>query len=238
MWFNLLFALLGWLVGYLINLLADYLPARRLAEGTTAVSWPAPALLRLVQGQTARRRPWLVEGTAVLLYAALPALIPAWQNLLVNSVHIAVLLLIIVIDLEHRLIFDVVTYPATALALLGSLIVTPEENSIGLAAVGAVAGFVVFWLLYMLAQFVYGRGSGALGGGDVKLALALGAMLGLHRIFFALALGILLGGVTTLLLLLSRRVGRNAFLPYGQYLAVAGIIMLIWGAEFARGYLN
>jgi len=132
----------------------------------------------------------------------------------------------------------VVTYPATALALAGSLMVTRAENTLPLALVGAVAGYVFFYVLYRLAQLIYGPNSGALGGGDVKLAMAMGAMLGFHRIFFALFLGIVLGGVVTLLLLLSGRVNRHAHLPYGQYLALAGIIMLIWGTQVAEQYIN
>jgi len=81
-------------------------------------------------------------------------------------------------------------------------------------------------------------GVGALGFGDVKLAMLLGAMVGLQSIPFTLALGIVLGGVgTVLILLINRRVGRHTALPYGQYLAVAGIIMLYWGTAVANYYL-
>ena len=66
----------------------------------------------------------------------------------------------------------------------------------------------------------------------------MGAMLGFHRILFALILAILLGGLITFLLLVSRRVTREMALPYGQYLAIAAIVMLIWGAAYAQNYLN
>jgi leader peptidase (prepilin peptidase)/N-methyltransferase len=250
---NLLFALVGLLLGGVINSLADYLPAserplRPHCPRCRHVYEPAGwlALIRQLQrgGRCSqcelppRRRPLLVEVGMALLFAMLPSLIPNLATLIVNSFHIAVLVLIIVIDLENRLIFDVVTYPATVLAVVGSLVVTRAENTLPLALVGAVAGYVFFYILYWLAQLIYGSGSGALGGGDVKLAMAMGAMLGFHRIFFALFLGIALGGVVTLLLLLSRRVNRYTHLPYGQYLALAGIIMLIWGTQVAEQYIN
>ncbi len=234
---HLLFALLGWLVGILINTLADFLPAWRSSEEKVQMR-PFSGILLLYRGQAQSVRPWLIELVTIPLFAILPALIPNRINLFVNSFHIAVLLLIIVIDLEHKLIFDVVTYPATLLAFVGSFFVTQAENSIGLAVVGAIVGYVLFWILYKLAQLVYGAGSGALGAGDVKLSMLMGAMLGFHRIFFALALGVTLGGVSSLLLLLSRRVNRQEALPYGQYLAIAGIVMLIWGAAYAQQYLN
>jgi len=235
---TIIFAIIGLMVGVLVNSLSDYLPQQRLAD--TAVSFQiAPSgLWQLIRGQSPRPRRWIVELSTLVFYALLPTLIPNVLNLVVNSFHIAVLILIIVIDLEHRLIFDMVTYPATIIALLGSFIVTNEENTFRLAVVGAIAGFIVFLLFYLLAQLFYGRGSAALGAGDVKLSMAMGAMLGFHRIFFALGLGVLLGGVFSLLLLLSRRVNRNTHMPYGQYLAIAGIVMLIWGAAFAQQYIQ
>ena len=98
----------------------------------------------------------------------------------------------------------------------------------------AVAGFI-FYVIYWVGGRLFG--DGALGFGDVKLAMLLGAMLGFHRIFFGLLLGVLFGGLISLLLLLTRRVSRHDALPYGQYLALAGIIMLIWGKQIVLWYL-
>ncbi len=235
---NVIFAVIGLGVGVLVNSLADYLPERRLDETAVSFQLTPSGLWQLVKGQSTRHRPWLVELSTIILYALLPSLIPTIQNLIVNSFHIAVLILIIVIDLEHRLIFNVVVFPATLIAFLGTFIVTNDENTIRLALAGAVAGFIMFFVFYKLAQLIYGKEAIALGMGDVNLSMTMGAMLGFHRIFFALILGIFLGGIITILLLLSRRVNRRTFLPYGQYLAVAGIIMLIWGADFAWQYIQ
>ena len=112
----------------------------------------------------------------------------------------------------------------------------PLEDA--LALLGAAVGFVIFYGLYWLAQLLYGAERVPLGYGDVKLAMLMGAMLGFHRIFFALMLGILLGGVFSLLLLLTRRVNRDTALPYGQYLALAAIVMLIWGAQYVQQFLD
>ncbi len=175
-------------------------------------------------------------GTAVL-FAALPTLIPEPINLAVNSFHIAILLLIIVIDLENKLILNIVTFPATILAVLGSFLVTPDQNNWKLSLVGAAVGFVVFYLFYWFGQWLFG--DGALGYGDVKLSMAMGAMLGFHRIFFALMVAIVLGGVISfLILLINRKINARTYLPYGQYLAIAGIVMLIWGVQVFQWYTN
>ena len=153
----------------------------------------------------------------------------------INSFYIAALILIIVIDLEHRLILDVMTYPLTVVALLLSMVVVDLENSIGLALLGAVVGFVIYYLFYLFGNVVFGEG--ALGFGDVKLAMLMGAMLGFHRIIFTLMLAIFLGGIISVVLLISRRMGRYSYAPYGQYLAIAAIVMLIWGVQFYRWYI-
>lgn len=225
---HIIWLLVGVLAGIVVNALADYLPS------SNTPLWPQWRMW----GWGRRQRPLLVlVGTAVLFFG-LPFWLAEPANLVFNSLYIAVLILIIVTDLEHKLIFNVVVYPATGLALAGSFFVTPDENSLGLAALGAVMGLLIFGSLYFLANLIYGHDRIPLGLGDVKLAMLLGAMLGFHRIFFCLFWGIILGGVITLLLLLSRRVNRGTALPYGQYLALSGIAFLIWGADYAQSFLR
>ena len=225
---NLVFFVIGLLAAVVINTLADTLP-------TSHTSWQ-PQWHTWSWSQ--RKRPLLVFICTPLVLGSLPFFFENVVDTAVNSFHICVLILIIVTDLEHKLIFDIVTIPAAVIALLASLLVSPAENNIRLAVVGAISGYAIFYLLYWVAQLIYGPGRGALGAGDVKLAMLMGAMLGFHRIFFALILGIFLGGIFSLLLLLSRRVSRDTALPYGQYLALGGIIMLIWGAQYVQQFVH
>jgi leader peptidase (prepilin peptidase)/N-methyltransferase len=247
---NLIFALVGLIAGSFINILADNLPEKmrpqrpyclQCGQVRDGLGWLA--VIRLARdggkcpncGAQTPKRDFLVEGVTTLLFALLPTLIPEPVNLIVNSFFIAVLILVIVIDLEHRLILNAITYPVTALALLASLIVSDDQNTLPLSLVGAVTGFVLFFLAYQFGKLLFGPG--ALGFGDVKLAMTMGAMLGFHRIFFALILAILLGGVVSVLvLIISRRVNIRTYLPYGQYLAIGGIFMLIWGVQVVEWY--
>jgi leader peptidase (prepilin peptidase)/N-methyltransferase len=238
---NVLFAVIGFLTGGLINILADDLPARvrpRVPHCPRCGYVYGPggwlAIERVIQGGTCpacdlptRRRAISVEIGSLLLFATLPWLITPAVDLVIYSFYIAVLILVIVIDLEHRLILHVVTFPTTALALLASFLLT--DNNIQLAIVGAVAGFIFFYLAYLLGRKLFGPG--ALGFGDVTLAMMMGAMLGFQRIFFALILGILLAGLFGLLALASRRASRRTYFPYGPFLAIGGITMIIWGDQ-------
>jgi leader peptidase (prepilin peptidase)/N-methyltransferase len=247
---NLLFALLGLITGSIINILADNLPEKMRLQRPYCLqcgqlrhgfSWLAVTRLARNGGRCPNcgvetpKRNLLVELTTTLLFALLPTLIPEPVNLIVNSFFIAVLILVIVIDLEHRLILNSVTFPVTLLALLASMIVSDDQNTLPSSLVGAATGFVLFFIAYQIGKLLFGPG--ALGYGDVKLAMAMGAMLGFHRIVFALMLAILLGGVVSILvLIISRRVNMRTYLPYGQYLAIGGIVMLIWGVQVVEWY--
>ena len=225
---NFIFLFVGLVAGVVINTLADYLPSSSTPLKPQWRTW----------GWSKRKRPLLVLLSTAVLFFLLPLWLTVLVDLIFNSIYIAILILIIVTDLEHKLIYNVVTYPSTVMAIIGSNFVSSDENSLGLSLVGAVVGFVIFFVLYQIANLIYGSDRIPLGMGDVKLAMMMGAMLGFHRIFFALFWGVILGGVITILLLLTRRVSRQSALPYGQYLALAGIWFLIWGADYVQQFIN
>jgi len=77
---------------------------------------------------------------------------------------------------------------------------------------GAAFGAVSFGLLGLI-------GRGALGAGDVKLAIAIGAALGLPAAIWGLVLGILAGGLGAVLLLATGSATRKDKMAYGPYLA-------------------
>lgn len=241
--------LVGLLAGGIINALADCLPEREpLARPRCShchTSYPLTGWLALSRsflyqgkcpacGQKEHWRGRVLEISTVGLFTILPLFITHPITLVVTAFYTAVLLLIIVIDLEHRLILHVVTFPVTLLALLLTFI-NPDNNLL-LAVTGAAAGFISFFLLYQLGILLFGPG--ALGFGDVTLAMTMGAMLGLHRIIFALIIGIVLGGIISLFILLIRRSAARSYLPYGQYLATGGIVMLIWGNQILAWYIG
>lgn len=233
---TLLFGLIGLLVGGLINVLADDWPKRERPSlphcpNCDYVYKPAGWLAVLRRNRPCpacgerRKRPLLVELSTALLFAALPLLLDHPVTLPVYAFYLALLILIIVIDLENRLILDITTLPGTAFALLFSLLL-PNINWLS-AVLGAVLGFLLFLLIYWVAKVTFGPG--AIGQGDIKLAMLMGAMLGVPDIVVALTLGIFLGGLVSGVLLATRLVKRNTYLPYGQYLALAAIVMLLWG---------
>lgn len=262
----LIFIALGILSGILINRAADNLPppARRSLFDTPRCpfcdtprspveqSGIASFLLRRdhchqCSAPLPLRAP-LVEIAAAALYAFLANRYPPGVYLAVLCFFTAVLVLIAVIDIEHKLILNAVTYPATILALLASPIVLAGPDSeialnlnwVVLALLGAVVGYAITLGIYYLGVLflrIVNRGRSqkintvAFGMGDVKLAGLLGALVGFPDIIYVLVYAILLGGVGAVLAILFRILTRRGYsaymaIPYGPYLILAGAAFL------------
>ena len=77
---------------------------------------------------------------------------------------------------------------------------------------------------------------GAFGGGDVKLAAAGGAFLGLIRMVAAGGIAVLLCGIVLTPLLLTGRITGKASVPFGPFLGAGMAAGLLWGKEIAAWY--
>lgn len=134
------------------------------------------------------------------------------------SAFAAALLLISLIDLRDRLILDVVSYPAMAVALLVSAFTVGPVAALtgGLIAGGALLFF------YLLALVIYRRGD-AFGLGDVKLGLLIGLVVGGAAALTAVIYGVLVGGLVGVLVLALKR-DRKLAVPYGPSLAIGALL--------------
>ena len=258
----LLYALLGFLVGVLINLLADQLPRwRRLRRAPFCPYCEEP------------RPPWAWIGTLAYLrfkpqcqHCGAPI---SWRHPLVElgmaglfaflwyqygqgepsallipyTVYSSIFMLVLVIDLEHKLILNVIMYPAWALALLGSLL-HPEPHFFRLALLGGALGYGLLFLVYLLGVLfvkVMSRMRGkpvnavAFGYGDVRLGGFIGLVIGFPGVLSALFIAILLGGLAGLLYwfvaaVIRRRYSLFTAIPYGPFLVIGAMWVMFFGA--------
>jgi leader peptidase (prepilin peptidase)/N-methyltransferase len=152
------------------------------------------------------------------------ALMPGWAGVAGAGLGWA-LLALLVLDVEHYWLPDRLTLPLGAAGLLAGLWLAP---SLPLRLAGAVAGFLLLWLL--AAGYRRVRGVDGMGGGDPKLLAAIGAWLGpwvLPLVMAAAAgLGLLLVGLDRLH---GRPVSLATRVPLGALLAGAG--WLAWAAS-------
>jgi leader peptidase (prepilin peptidase)/N-methyltransferase len=239
----ILYALIGLVVGGVINLLADVLPYRQKKITTPncpACGQPRSTIqsLAVVAYFTGKRacpscgRPIAIRNVTVELgTAALFALLYSYYfdpvKLVLASFFTAVLVLVTITDLEHRMIPNRAIFPAIAFAAL----VSPLWFGPGwyLALAGGAIGYGFFWLAMQLGNRFIGRG--AMGFGDVKLAAFVGLITGFPGIVTALVLTIIAGGVISLVLLLTRSVNLRSGIPYGPFICVGGFLTMLYGQQ-------
>ena len=263
----ILYALLGLVVGALINLCADQLPSwrrlRRLPfcpycdEPRPVWAWLGTlAYLRFkpecqdCAAPISWRHPLVELGTAGL-FAFL------WYQygqgdqvalLIPYTVYSAIFVLVLVIDLEHKLILNVVMYPAWALALLGSLL-HPSPHFYRLALLGGAVGFGILYLIYLLGVLfvkVMSRMRGkpinavAFGFGDVRLGGFIGLVLGFPTVLNAIFVAILLGGLGGLVFwfvraVILRRYSLFTAIPYGPFLVISAMFFMFFAPYAGTG---
>lgn len=178
------------------------------------ISWRYPAIEALT------------GGLFVLVYAVRglgPDLVPALA-------FTAALVTITVIDFDHHLIPDVISLPGVVVGVAASLL-TGRPTWIE-STLGVLAGAGPFLLIVLATA---GRGMGV---GDIKLGAMLGAFLGWKVALVALFLGVLTGGSLAVVLLALGRKGRKDAVPFGPFLALGGLLGLLWGDRLLAWYLG
>jgi leader peptidase (prepilin peptidase)/N-methyltransferase len=246
---------LGFAAGVLINLLADSLPSTRSLQrshchacggprnflGWSALLGSATKQIECVYCGTRRRwRDFLVELLSIVGALGLAAYNPEPGYYISTFVVGFLFLLIIVIDIEHRLILHVVTFPAGVVFFV--FVGLNPDLTYARSLIGGVFGFILFFGLYLLGG-VFGhwmarrRGMDpeevAFGFGDVTLATVIGLLLGFPAVIEALVRGILYAGVFSIvyLIYLSLRKRYSSFIPipYGPFLILGAMWVYFQG---------
>ena len=133
------------------------------------------------------------------------------------------------IDVDTQLLPDDLTYPLLWAGLLVNLNGTfvPLQD----AVIGAAAGYLVLWSVYWLFKLVTGKEG--MGYGDFKLLAALGAWLGWQMLPTIILLSSVVGAIVGISLIVFAKRGRDKPIPFGPYLAAAGLIALLYGSRIS-----
>ncbi|MDP3970363.1 MAG: prepilin peptidase [bacterium] len=146
----------------------------------------------------------------------------------IYMMYVFFLLAIFIYDLKYYLIPDILTLPGIVLAVIGSLILGFSWWNIFL---GMLVGGGIFF-----AQYVFSKGRW-IGGGDIRLGLLMGAMLGFPNIIVALFLAYLFGAAIAVPLVITRKKNRKDKLPFGTFLTFATFITILFGDKIMNWYL-
>jgi len=143
------------------------------------------------------------------------------------------LLALAAIDYDTQLLPDDITLPLLWAGLLFNLWGTFVP--LGAAVVGAVAGYLSLWSVYWMFKLVTGKDG--MGYGDFKLLAAICAWLGWQVLAMVILLSSVVGAAVGISLMVLARHGRDKPIPFGPYLAAAGLIALFWGDVISRKYM-
>lgn len=158
----------------------------------------------------------------------------SWQAL-AAMVFTWFLICLVFIDIDHKLLPDNLTLPLLWVGLfisIFSLFIFTQT-----AIVGAIVGYLVFWIFAALFKLIAGKEG--LGGGDFKLLAALGAWLGWQMLPVIVFMSALLGCVFAIFWMAFKRSSmRGKPIPFGPFLAISGWVCLIWGPQILYFYLQ
>jgi len=173
----------------------------------------------------------LLSGILALLFAVKFGPTAQW---LTYMVFLGIFLVAAFIDLDSFILPDVLTYPAAILALSTPLFLPVDWLE---TMLGGLCGAGIFLLLQQ--AYLRLRGIDALGTGDIKLMLSLGALVG----FSLLPLMILLSALCALavaVVYLRRPEGQGlrTAIPFGPFLCLGAVLTLLWGEDLLLMIMN
>jgi len=138
------------------------------------------------------------------------------------------------IDLDTFYLPDSITLPLLWLGLL--LNINGTYTPLSGAVIGAAAGYLSLWTVYWI--FKWATGKEGMGYGDFKLLAAIGAWLGWQMLPLTILLSSLVGAVIGISMIVFAGRGRSVPIPFGPYLAIAGMIALLHGPALTRAWFG
>lgn len=152
----------------------------------------------------------------------------------------ALMLVLALIDFDHMILPDALTYPAIALGILlqpflpWARLGDGPWGAVAGALLGALVGagiLLAVWTAWYLLRHEEGMGLG-----DAKMLAAIGAFLGWKGVLVALFFGALSGSVVGLALMARKGLGAKSRLPFGTFLALGGLVALFAGERLVEAY--
>lgn len=178
---------------------------------------------------------------------------------------ITVLVAVFITDLKKMLIPDRIIIPAIKASLIAWVILTvykigylyyylfnsgigkyllpPHNNFFYIHAWGYVQTMLIAWVCglvlggFFLFLIIITKGRG-MGGGDVKLGLLMGIVLGYPSILVAFLLSFISGAAVSIFLIMLRKKKFHQTVPFGPFLVFGSLVALFWGQKIFNWYLD
>jgi len=153
---------------------------------------------------------------------------------LIYYVFIAALLVVTFIDLDHRIIPDVITLPGIPICFAASFAlpnIIYKDALLGIL-IGGGSLFLVAWVYSILTK------KEGMGGGDIKLLAMMGAIVGWQGVLFTIFVASLVGTLAGFAVMLQSRKGMKQAVPFGPFLSIGSITYIFFGTELVAWYFN
>lgn len=153
---------------------------------------------------------------------------------LIYFVFISSLIVMTFIDIDHRIIPDVITLPGILIGLIASFGL-PTMGFKG-ALIGMLVGggslWMVAWVYYLLTR------KDGMGGGDIKLLAMMGTIVGLKGVIFTIFISSAVGTLVGVTLMIIKGKNMKFAVPFGPFLSIGAITYIFFGHEIIRAYFN
>ena len=239
---------IGLLAGWMVNYFSDTLPITRRFSKPVCLECGASYSLkdyllfqRCSNGHARGFRVWLAQILVVAASVYIWIQPPTGIGYIFGMLLILYFGVVVVIDMEHRLILHPTSIAGALLALTAGII----SHGLVPSLLGGLGGFLIMFVFYYLgvlftrfrAKRIIAQGQEpdeeeALGSGDVILVTILGFLVGWPLIWFCILLSIMIGGLASLMLVISLLITRKyekqvlmTFIPYGPYFIISAFLI-------------
>jgi len=180
----------------------------------------------------------LLTGIVFLMQYIMYGLTPAFM---IYAFLMSILIVVFFIDLEHMIIPN----KLVMLAAIAALVVALANAFVPLDIygdtrwwnpfLGALLGSGFLLMVAVLGSLIFNSDE-AMGGGDIKLMLPLGLLLGWRLTILTLFLSVLIAGGVGILLLALKITSRKSLIPFGPFIVIACFISIMWGYQIINWY--
>ncbi|HNX91002.1 MAG TPA: prepilin peptidase [Candidatus Omnitrophota bacterium] len=183
-------------------------------------------------GEKISVRYFLVELLTAILGVGLFFVFPDLAAFGVYWLFACILLVIVFIDIEHRIVPDVLSLPGIILGFVLSVMSVPEgrivfslNNGVD-SLLGMIAGAGCIFIMGTVGEMIFHKE--AVGGGDLKLMGMIGAFLGWKMALLTFFMAPIIGSVCSINILIQK---KDSVIPYAPYLCASAMISLLFGEK-------
>lgn len=169
------------------------------------------------------------ELLTMVIFILIPFYLGISKELIIAYPFLMVMITVTLSDLHYQIIPNRITYPAIVLMLILRIFI--RDYSYWNYLIGALIGGGLLLIFAVLSR-------GGMGGGDIKLFVLIGLVLGWQNTLLALFLSTAVGAVIGGFLLILKVIERKQLIPFGPFIFIGTVITYFLGNEIWHWYLG